>query len=98
MKIEPRIPDLELSQPASPTIGFTKGEGNRFKQILDDKKADLHQVLINMRDSLLNGKRFSSAELLTYQITAQNFALHLELISKGAEALNSGFKRLQTPG
>jgi hypothetical protein len=46
---------------------------------------------------ILDGKKLSTQELLVYQIKANQFGLHVELVSKVAESSLSTLKRLQSP-
>lgn len=73
----------------------TKTQKLSFESVLKETKTDPYTELIKLREGLNTGKVFTPQELLRYQITASNFGLRVELVSKVADGLLTSIKKLQ---
>lgn len=77
--------------------------GQKFNQVMlelsnSNKPAPLNQVINDMtklEQALMQGKQFSSRELLLYQMKVGQFGIQVELLSKVGESALSTVKKFE---
>ena len=98
MKISPNVEALGIDSSRKTTeIAPKKTPKLSFEGVLkESKNSDPYTELLKLREGLAAGKTFTPHELLRYQITASNFGLRVELVSKLADGLLTTVKKLQS--
>lgn len=92
-------------KPGSSTHAMQAPAAPGFDQVFDQIKKTveqkdlfgtrLHGEITTLQARLQGGKGINAAELLTYQMKAQELGLRIELVSKVAESVLSTFRKLQ---
>ena len=76
----------------------TKDFSTVLNEVQAKSKGDLHDTVQQMEQQVLGGKDVSTKDLIVFQITAQRFGMHIELVTKVAESVSGTIKKFQTGG
>ena len=90
-----------MKTPSTPAV--TKAQsGNSFREILkgvDDairQSGSVQQTLDSFQSNIMSGKEIPLRDMMSYQIQASRFGVHVELLSKAVESGMSAMRKLQS--